>query len=202
MSIVLTVPHAKCSLGPEYGHHYCDTHATRGAQALKKAIEGIGLDVKTFVAETPRKDCDMNRAESRNHSWRLKIDQTLDRGDVKYLLDVHSFPPTTTYNWNKYAIVFMTLGDAKKWHIKLIMDVNRDLKSADLHAGWVKGSQENDIMFCASLKGVRNVLLEFSECLTDDQITTIASTIARRLKRAIDQGGHDNNAIGVVPPET
>jgi N-formylglutamate amidohydrolase len=185
MVFVITVPHALCPPDkPTSGQreHPCDSVASRAAEELCRALYSFGLKCVVFRADIPRSLVDMNRPQGRDTPWRRSVDAFADRKDVtiEAVLDVHSFPATSFAGprGEQFDLIIMTLGAAEPWHLDLTEHASR---VSGLRCRHVVGSQVNDIMASATERGIRTVLIEFSETLSPESMKAAARGIASYL---------------------
>jgi predicted N-formylglutamate amidohydrolase len=182
MAIVLTVPHAVCAGA---GAHPCDFAAEEAALRIYRGGGGgDGKEVEAprvpqFVA---RDECDLNRRRCRGHPWRESLRKRIARGDVAFVLDVHSYPPHTR-GWSKFEIVVLDDTPSPQPFAGYAVDFVQYMAKHGVEVGIGRGVN-NDIQDeVRANHGIRSMLLEFNESLLSDsaRFAFIAERTARWL---------------------
>lgn len=163
-SVLLTVPHASCPRDHKHGHP-CDTLAKHAARRVFDcARSDSGIERPLVSKDVPRAVCDLNRIQCRDHPWREKIRQRLRAGGVAFVLDVHSYPPTTPKGWAPFDLVLLDDAPAPRTYT---LDFARYMDAAGIRVAVFRG-KGNDIQDEARELGVRSMLLEFNEGIGRD----------------------------------
>ncbi len=202
--IVVTVPHAVCPASMPTSEHPCDTLAERAARCIRAASvtrRGTVEVLEPFVpSDTSRQECDLNRRwcdpetrkeGARDHPFRVRVRKFVQahRGRVKFVLDVHSYPPSHQ-EWANYSLVVLDDGidapggfpaDYVRGFVTFMN--NRGARAVALPG---KGNDIHQEM--RTELGVRSMLLEFNEELGvsggDAELERICLLVVQWLERA------------------
>lgn len=170
-TIILSSPHALCPVSDE---RKCDIVAGDAANCMQHSIALVnGLTSVYVQGNEYRHDHDLNRAPSRNTSYRRRLTQAMNIAGVKCILvDVHSFP---NY-WMKEAgdINFFKKNEAApdvvilqgKHDIYNGVSISNTLCNnlkLKYNSKIITGITVNDILNEASEYNVPGVLIEFNE---------------------------------------
>lgn len=172
--ILVTAPHAFCY--EEYDSinndkHSCDYASLSSAEKIYDLLE---LKNKYLIKSTmPRKNCDMNRIQCRNTSFRNQIREKYIL--VNYLIDVHSFPRLPEYPLFMKEVYII---DDSNSHTKLSKNLNRYLINQGFDCTLVKGNGVNDITDESRKHGIQSVLIEISEGISDKRKDHLCAAIA------------------------
>jgi hypothetical protein len=187
MSVIVTVPHAVClnRLARD-----CDRVAEKAARHLVSVLKETGKNVELFVGDVYRARGDLNRRPTRSTTkFRRQVSEAINNaskiqssGGVLLLLDVHSFPDSETWGFDRdrsfELVVLDLMPGSDRWRESLVKRLRREY---GVDVGYVVGSQENDIMLEARTAGLPAILLEFNESLNDDRISAIARALVHVL---------------------
>lgn len=184
--VVITAPHARCEGVKEY--HQCNC----ADQTMIACIEKTLVDnvcTKTFVSTTFSKDCDLNGKWNwcSDSTFRKELRQYLNdnRKDIKFVLDVHSYPPEGEDDWGKYDVII--LEDAitpPQYTVRLYQQLNK----GGIKTNVVRG-RTNPIQDEAREMDFPSLLLECNEYLMDarysrrkEYVCTIVSNWLKAIK--------------------
>lgn len=175
--LIITVPHAlKCDKKSK--GHPCDSLSVAMANIIKsEAIKRAKFkEVWETISEKPRTyELDMNRINSRSEKFRVdimkKIKDSISRGIIVWVLDIHSFPPDYyPYNDAKFTILDTRYGDYNNitsYVLKFIEFSHNKISIQTLAGSDPWSDQTNDIMDTSRELGAKSFLIETIENLTD-----------------------------------
>lgn len=210
LSVIITVPHASgCNtvrtdiIGSKYNSHPCDKAAQNFAFMLEDTMSRQGINVVTFVADTPRSILDMNRYVSRKDEYRKQIDNTVNqeiaKGKNVWVVDSHSFPPGYTWEGTRRETNFVVLdtrdgGEETNYVSSMVRYINKNVELnsplPSTHVEALRGAdstypQSNDIMNRARKMGARSLLIEVKEVdTTREDLSVVAFWISDFIKRS------------------
>lgn len=185
-TVIITVPHAKC---PQFKVpttttttiHPCDTLSEKAASILHKSLTDNNIENFLFIGDIPRTKNDLNRERSRETTdYRLKLTKKMSakKQNIVAVLDVHSYPSSgsTFPSDSEVVILDSASGSPKQYSTNLY----NDLRGSGVKAYLIAGSEVNDIEREArTVHGLRAVLIEFNEALSDDRLEKISNVIAK-----------------------
>lgn len=160
MRILLTCPHAYCgnnSIDRNYfeSEHFCDLIAEDMTNELyTKLSKNNQVDIE--IGKTARPECDLNRIQCRNTSFRRKISQKMQNFDL--ILDIHSYPSNSEYG----AYQAVILEDRPLSRDLSSYSLYQYLISNGINVGLLQG-RGNDIEDESHEKGIDSFLIEFDE---------------------------------------
>ncbi len=181
MVVLLTVPHANCPPTASAGGHPCDIAAKKAARLIYRSKHNTSAEPPRTPSKTPRSECDLNRLRCRDHPWRTLLSERLDKGDVSFVLDVHSYPPYVR-RWAAYEIIILDDTPSHRPFASYAVDFVRYMSRRDVRVGIGRGVN-NDIQDEAREAGISSMLIEFNEALLRDRdrFAFIADQTARWL---------------------
>ena len=181
MAVLLTVPHANCPPSSSSSGHPCDIAAKKAARLIYRSKNNTNAEPPRTPSKTPRSECDLNRRRCRNHPWRTLLSKRLGKGDVSFVLDVHSYPPYVT-GWAAYEIVILDDTPSHRPFASYAVDFVRYMDKRGVRVGIGRGGN-HDIQDEAREAGIRSMLIEFNEALLRnmDRLAFIADQTARWL---------------------
>ncbi len=176
--IFLTVPHQKCPEGNSK-NHLCDILAQQASECLYNASLQIEKNqvtiLKPFIPKIPRTECDFNREycnmkkkeiPARGTEYRTQIREFITMNDkVKFVLDVHSYPPTHVPWKDAYLVV---IDDKKPNSEKYTSDFVKFMNTIIIPTK-IQPGDGNDIHVEMRELGKKSMLLEFNEILLENQ---------------------------------
>ncbi len=163
--VVVTVPHAQCPPIAIPTSHPCDLLAPQAARCLWLKQEKIDVH-RPFFGTIPRTECDLNRVQCRNTSYRKRVREFVleNQESTVFVLDIHSYPPDTN-EWTSYELVVLDDSTTKPRDYSFaFVDFMKD-SGIPILLGKGKG---NDILVEMRGLGQRSFLLEFNESLMND----------------------------------
>ncbi len=198
--IVVTVPHAVCPAFFSAPDHPCDVLAERAARCIHAASATRRGEVEVlepFVpSDTSRQECDLNRRwcdpetrkkSARDHPYRVRIRRFVreHRDRVKFVLDMHSYPPSHR-RWGAHSLVALDDDeDRDGLPARYVRDFVAFMNGRGVPAVALLG-KDNDIHseMRTELR-VRSMLLEFNEALGGDgaELERICLFIVQWLER-------------------
>jgi hypothetical protein len=153
--------------------HTCDYRANDAGKSLHRYL---GSESIILYGDINRTISDLNRSESRHTKFRRFLSQLIQKTEVEWVLDAHSFPPQGTDM--KGEIVFLSL--SKESYLKDLVD---HLRQHNIDANMKMGSYLNDIILEAKQHHLKYLLLEYNEDLTVSRLNYISQLIARYVKK-------------------
>lgn len=185
-AVFLTVPHAECTFSGTQSDdgntdsHWCDLSAKSAAVAIANALTKRELVVVSFVSDTHRRICDLNRTRCRDQGFRPQLTEATRRRRPLVLLDVHSFPRDHNSELDFYILVdyLPNFHDESVVASRLARSLVTFLKSHTNMRVEVLSGVNNDIVDTSMTAGIPALLLEFSEALGDKETGTIADAVA------------------------
>lgn len=166
LKILLTIPHSHC-IDEENEKHTCDLIALESAILIKKNNYNFSI----INGDVSRTTCDLNRKEFRNTQFRKKIRNYINENDIKFVVDVHSFPNKSNPNLETYI-----LDDYKFNPTDYCIDVVNYLKKKGVKTKLIKG-KNSDIEDEMRMMGFKSFLIEFNESLGKDRLKEIATIL-------------------------
>ena len=180
--ILLTVPHSFCKYDSAYERR-CDRRALQAAKVLANFFKNKKVMVISNDS-IDRKTLDTNRAQSRQTKYRKNITNILDKYDVLWVLDIHSFP---NYDFG-HGLNFVFLDNISPTttiEYKIFNQILPDMENAAI----LEGSLSNDIQYEARKKGIPSILIEVSErseLLSTKELNKNMNLIAKQVYKYID----------------
>jgi hypothetical protein len=176
-NILLTVPHSKC-LGNK--DHICDYLAEKAAKNLRKKFESSIL----ILADQNRTFIDYNRKKARNSKWRENIRKIILSKNIDFLLDIHSFPPTSDsfgfFEDTKSLPEIVLLDsyyDGKFLDKFTSINFNNYLLSYKIKSKLLVGG-DNDITLDGRKYNIKSILIEYNEDLSSAKLNYINKIIS------------------------
>jgi len=184
-AILITVPHGYCANDMPSGKmatRRCDRRAEQSADILSQILKSkTNLKIITIKSKMDRQIIDENRIQSRNDEFRNEIDNILDKYDVIWTIDMHSFPmggfepQHTNWPYLKFVILDNVAPRISKEH--WIFDFNFEYYEL------LQGSTVNDIQEQSRDLGVPSILIEVLEDkeLTDTELKNFLIVVTNRI---------------------
>lgn len=170
MSILITVPHAGCFSRPMTRH--CDIISEKAALNLLSFLP----ESEIIIGRAYRETLDLNRDESLDHPFRKEIREIVQEINPNIVLDIHSFPDGSDY----FGDTDLTILDEKPG-TSYGEDLFRYLEAeTTYHIGYFPGIK-NSIMREMRDMGIPCLLIEYSEALHENDITTLNEVIVEWL---------------------
>lgn len=181
----ITVPHAICSGMTVY--HQCDYLARAAAGYLTSKFQTRGTMVYEFVPTVNRQILDFNRREARGSFWRNNVLETILRENIKWNLDVHSYPDNidsfgVTNSDGNFMVPEVVILDSYITADHRFIDpvtstgLSNYLYQSGITVKLLPGG-ENDITLELREHGVKCTLIEFNESLRDTRLGYICDVI-------------------------
>jgi len=167
MYLILTTPHSFC---PAIN---CDETSLFSARLIARYLK---IPHKIFEGDVPRQECDLNRIQCRNTSYRKDIKELAlrKRGNV-FVLDVHSFVDPFGA-WGVPGDMEIVIIDDRFTHDKAL-DLATFLEDDGINATHIQGAN-NDIQDEMHSLNIDSFLIEFSDLLSDSRRKYIALLVA------------------------
>jgi len=157
--VVITSPHSY----PNPSFHFQDNLSESVTKSILKNCKSCKGFINTV---TDREKIDTNRVEGRNTKFRRDITKFLNTHNVKFLLDIHSFPENS--EWSKYDIVlFLITGHTD---FELLNYFSKMLQSRGYKVSIIEGSTDNDIVYTTHKIGIPALLIEVKESLNPETV--------------------------------
>lgn len=178
--IIITAPHSKCNENIKERH--CDRVAKIAANYLYNKINYPKI---LLLGDEYRYDIDLNRNESINQTkfWRsLKelIKKLKYNGwDNIFILDIHSFPPDISND----EIFIIDNSNNSNYIISLVNYLNDNYIKTDIY----NGTDINAIVINGIKNGIKSLLIEFNEKLTNSRIDYMTDIINRWIIKYINE---------------
>lgn len=180
VDIILSCPHAQCSISKEdYDEHWCDWIAEAALNSLSIELDEMDIKHEKIVGKDFRKEYDLNRKPSRNRPFRESLRNIMTKDAIH--LDVHSYPNTDKMDdWYQYDIVLFEHNSPD-----LVANIRDNLNESGYNVKVIPGDKLNDI--CCEMEdiGAETCLIEFNSTLydngrLDDACYAVAKCISRR----------------------
>lgn len=193
-TVLITAPHAHCDKSTLI--RTCDRLAKNMAQALAKSLETARIPTKSFLAQTLRSECDLNRDRCLLTPYRQVLRKYIveNLNKIAILADIHSFPPDEPDWRGNHLVILDQVSDL----------VNNLLNPSDrfswyaislyrhcVSSGWsvllVQGAQNSIVAEMQSWEqkikriatpSLPTFLLEFNEGLSDRDQSGLTNTIS------------------------
>jgi len=184
MFVLLTVPHAQ-GCDRLSSRHPCDTLAEGLAQYLQQSCSG---NCEVLVGDIPRTVLDLNRKESRYTEYRQQIKKRIQyhmqRGEIVWVIDCHSFPQT--YRWNQeqstdFVILDTWLNNRPTVYVSQLTTFlqKQQVDILQLQGASPEDNDTNDIMDTSRQLGAYSFLLEVKEGLRRSRLQQISVLIIK-----------------------
>jgi hypothetical protein len=181
-NILLTVPHSKC-LGKK--DHICDYLAEKAAKSLHSKLEFSIL----ILSDVNRTFIDYNRKKSKNTKWRENIRKIILSKNIDFLIDVHSFPPSSesfgffkkdneTYSSLPEIVLLDSYYDEKFLDRSTSVEFNKYLLKNNIKSKLIVGG-DNDITLDGRRLNIKSILIEYNESLTSQRLDYINNIIIK-----------------------
>jgi len=169
MKILLTVPHCvRKDGGFCTSRDNCDSKAIAMANVLQQTLP---WPTTVILGSVNRLELDLNRIESRNHTFRNQIRNQITADTL--VIDVHSFPEEETWGRGTWQQAIVLL-DKDPYNV--MQNVNL------FNIGPVLEGVNNDIMDECLQSGTRCFLLEVNESSSMEQLRQIAIRVKNFLQ--------------------
>lgn len=156
--MIITVPHGLCSPSHTEKYHMCDLSARSMAVDIYNNVPR-GINKLILVPSVTREVEDQNRRRSRETTYRSELRTVMENssgtGKYKWLVDVHSFPPTSS------KLDMYVLEDAENFS-DYALDFVEHMKKNGINASVFHGA-DNDIHVESRIYGLKSFLVEFNE---------------------------------------
>lgn len=180
--IVVTVPHSFCYTN--YFERDCDLVAGVAASTLVKELKkkvNTGFEIVELQSTVHRSQMDLNRYVSRNTSFRKQLTGLLKGNRVEFVLDVHSFPKS---EFGGSEITILDNPPMTPYSNSLYTTLVKN----NINANYLTGSpsspsnptEGNDIIEESRDRGVRAVIIEYNETLSNERIKAINKIIVNQ----------------------
>lgn len=187
-AVVISVPHAVCVEGRRSAENPCDDVAAPFAKKLQSELRARSVISNLLISSIERKQCDLNRRQCRATQYRQRLSELMKT--PVFVLDVHSFPATTSmYRYYGYILV-------EQWppadYVLSYASSVRVVTGHDLPV--LQGSPGvNDIIVEAGERGRPAFLLELNEELMRpaQRQQQLASVTADWLRSRVGAGDSD-----------
>ncbi len=177
MFVLITVPHA--IQRPSRRGRWSDLAALRAANALDDQLRALQVTTKVLVGDVPREYCDLNRAGAcRRVTTTFQREYADAVRDAIFVIDVHSFPATTTWRLSFVPLAVILYEPARK---SLASDLAAAIGREDVRP--VPGEPgTNYIIAEAERHNVPALLLEVNE---DEAVEPVVTATARWIRDRI-----------------
>lgn len=181
--IVITVPHALCNSKTVN----CDEISKKMSIKLVSKLSSKNSNLKVFLGDIPRYECDLNRYYctksekrlARETVFRKKVKHFINRSTRKYrifVLDVHSYSnskdhkPGSKLRGHEFYVLTLTKNNFISNHFVQFM------KNKGFKGDWFVENKQNDITL--EFSNLENFLIEFNEDLSKKRNDQILDGIA------------------------
>lgn len=201
--IILTSPHSYCkktSYDPydpqTYKYRMCDNEALKAIESLGKKIPYHHALIESDVIRSTR---DLNRPWGENDPFWTgeeglfhKIDDVIqEHDDPIFLLDIHSFPEMDDISHLPLFIIDRTYAHNGTGKPSSYVTHLRDyLINNGIRTEIKPGTDENAIIEYGLGKGLKSLLIEFNERLTDEDLDHLTTLIVQWLHKEINFPSH------------
>lgn len=193
--VIITVPHSTCLNWAFNSGHFCDPKALQAAKAIDNCLKNYRIHVEFFPDKNigeemmHRSIYDENRKntgamESRVRK-RLKDYIEKNRANIKFAIDVHSYPPedkNITKDLDMY-VLDTDYGDEgeKPYYVQKTDEFIREVRktSEGIKIDVYEGAKENYLEELFRNAGIQSFLLEVNEILSDREIEQYACEAAQ-----------------------
>lgn len=176
MDVVITVPHF--CVEPKDKDPRCDYGTDQFANQVFKSVResGVkGIRIRKFVTDVPRMLCDTNRSTCRGDKSRMRksLSNHLERLQLEHLESISSWKkPFLLFDIHSFGGGGRAFGlDVEPYIVLLVLPHDKKLgrilfdrlKANRVFTVWIEASNKNDIIWEASHRGGKTVLIEFKE---------------------------------------
>src|SRR6185312_452620 len=175
---IITAPHSTCppSHTSSTGHP-CDSEAGSNAELLHKLLDHSLLYRKPL---SERAKGDLNRHETWNDPWRVKLRELVQSSTCEGVIDVHGFPPESS----QYDYYFISQDPNAEFENFLSRYVYQQCAEVGIYGPEqaLKGL-ENSIMIDALQFKSKVILIEIREGLSDYKKRKLLEALAQGVKK-------------------
>lgn len=179
-AVLIVFPHSVCASKNLALNEFCDSTSKEASELLASKLDTDLLELYLLGFELGIPNVDMDIFMSRNTTFRrdlTKLASDLKRkyGDHIVAIDIHSFNPNERPEWKDSEIVIVetrTLHDALE-SVGLAYYLNNHGVSTKVVIG-----SEVDIAQEMDSYGIKNIVLEFNQTLSDSRLNKITDLIA------------------------
>lgn len=184
-SVITVFPHGNCASKNLSLNAFCDDTAKQASELISSKIKHKQLETYLLGFESGMPNVDMDVYTSRTTPFRRDLSKLALSLKNKYgskvvLLDVHSFPATERPEWKDSEVVIVetrTLHDELE-SVGLAYYLNNNGVSTKVVIGTeVDIAQEMDSL------GLKNIVLEFNQQLSNTRLNQITALIAEWIQR-------------------
>lgn len=177
--VIITTPHASCPANNT--HHLCDTIVKELSRLIEQKLKEAKRAVKRLVGDIPRNECDLNRWDCRETTFRKELKRVIAIPGNAMLIDLHSYPPEEP-GWGDFDTILLRVENADR---ELMEIVKSSLMGKGYKVNMADGSSANDLVPSHG-KETRAFLIEINERLSND-LEDVASAIVQTVCQVVPE---------------